>query len=181
MDNVLYSAENLLEILNDILDFSKIEAGKMDLEMNPFDFKRAAQEVVDLLIPRTLKKNLKLSLIYKKDTQEYLIGDSMRIRQILYNLVGNAIKFTEAGSVTITVENQAAVIPPKGKAMIMVSVQDTGVGLTKEQRRSIFNKFVQADSTTTRKFGGTGLGLAICQMLVSMMGGEIGVDSRLPA
>ncbi len=178
MDNVLYSAENLLEILNDILDFSKIEAGKMDLEMNPFDFKRAAQEVVDLLIPRTLKKNLKLSLIYKKDTQEYLIGDSMRIRQILYNLVGNAIKFTEGGSVTITVENQAAVIPPKGKAMIMVSVQDTGVGLTKEQRRSIFNKFVQADSTTTRKFGGTGLGLAICQMLVSMMGGEIGVDSE---
>jgi len=178
MDNVLYSAENLLEILNDILDFSKIEAGKMDLEMNPFDFKRAAQEVVDLLIPRTLKKNLKLSLIYKKDTQEYLIGDSMRIRQILYNLVGNAIKFTEGGSVTITVENQAAVIPPEGKAMIMVSVQDTGVGLTKEQRRSIFNKFVQADSTTTRKFGGTGLGLAICQMLVSMMGGEIGVDSE---
>ncbi len=178
MDNVLYSAENLLEILNDILDFSKIEAGKMGLEMNPFDFKRASQEVVDLLMPRTLQKKLKLSLVYKKDTQEYLIGDSMRIRQILYNLVGNAIKFTEGGSVIITVENQASVTPPKGKAMLLVSVQDTGIGLTKEQRRSIFNKFIQADSTTTRKFGGTGLGLAICQMLVSMMGGEIGVDSE---
>lgn len=178
MDNVLYSAENLLEILNDILDFSKIEAGKMDLEMSPFDFKRASQEVVDLLRPKALQKNLKLNLVYKNDAQEYLIGDSMRIRQILYNLVGNAIKFTKSGSVTITVENQASVTPQRGKSMLVVSVQDTGVGLTKEQRRSIFNKFVQADSTTTRKFGGTGLGLAICQMLVSMMGGEIGVDSE---
>jgi len=178
MDNVLYSAENLLEILNDILDFSKIEAGKMDLEMSPFDFKRASQEVVDLLMPRASQKNLKLSLVYKKESPEYLIGDSMRVRQILYNLVGNAIKFTEGGSVTITVENQASVTLPEGKAMLLVSVQDTGVGLTKEQRRSIFNKFVQADSSTTRKFGGTGLGLAICQMLVSMLGGEIGVDSE---
>ena len=161
MDNVLYSAENLLEILNDILDFSKIEAGKMDLEMNPFDFKRASQEVIDLLTPRILQKNLKLSLVYKNDAQEYLIGDSMRIRQILYNLVGNAIKFTESGGVTIIVENQASVTPPKGKAMLLISVQDTGLGLTKEQRRSIFNKFVQADSSTTRKFGGTGLGIMV--------------------
>ncbi len=179
MDNVLYSAENLLEMLNDILDFSKIEAGKMELEMNPFDLKRANQEVVDLLRPKALQKKLKLNLIYKKGVQEYLMGDSMRIRQVLYNLVGNAIKFTENGSITIIVENQASVSPPKGKAMLLVSVRDTGVGLTKEQRRSIFNKFVQADSSTTRKFGGTGLGLAICQMLVSMLGGEIGIESEL--
>jgi PAS domain S-box-containing protein len=178
MDNVLYSAENLLEILNDILDFSKIEAGKMELEMTPFDFKRASQEVVDLLIPRASKKNLKLNLIYREETPEYVVGDSIRIRQVLYNLVGNAIKFTEKGSVTITVEKQASVTPPQGKVALLISVQDTGIGLTKEQRRSIFNKFVQADSSTTRKFGGTGLGLAICQMLVSMFGGEIGVDSE---
>jgi signal transduction histidine kinase len=162
MDNVLYSAENLLEILNDILDFSKIEAGKIELEMTPFDFKKASQEVIDLLRPKALQKNLKLSLVYKNEAQQYVVGDSMRIRQILYNLVGNAIKFTESGSVVITVENQELVIPPRGKAILLVSVQDTGVGLTKEQRRSIFNKFAQADSSTTRKFGGTGLGLAIC-------------------
>ncbi len=178
MDNVLYSAENLLEILNDILDFSKVEAGKIELEMSPFDFKKASQEVIDLLRPKALQKNLKLSLVYKKEAQQYVVSDSMRIRQILYNLVGNAIKFTESGSVVITVENQESVIPPRGKAILLVSVQDTGVGLAKEQRRSIFNKFVQADSSTTRKFGGTGLGLAICQMLVSMFGGEINVDSE---
>lgn len=177
LDNILYSAENLLEILNDILDFSKIEAGKMELEMVPFDLKRASKEVVDLLAPRASQKGLKLNLIYKPGTPEHLVGDSMRIRQILHNLVGNAIKFTETGSVTITVENQPMVKATEGKAMLLVSVKDTGIGLTKEQRRTIFNKFVQADSSTTRKFGGTGLGLAICQMLVSMLGGEIGVDS----
>jgi PAS domain S-box-containing protein len=178
MNNVLYSAENLLEILNDILDFSKIEAGKMDLEMVPFDLKRASQEVIDLLMPKALQKKLKLSLVYKKETPEYVVGDSMRIRQILYNLVGNAIKFTESGSVIITVENQESVIPPRGKTTLLVSVQDTGIGLTKQQRRSIFNKFAQADSSTTRKFGGTGLGLVISQMLVSMFGGEINVESE---
>jgi PAS domain S-box-containing protein len=178
MNNVLYSAENLLEILNDILDFSKIEAGKIDIEMGPFDLKRASQEVIDLLMPKALQKKLKLSLVYKKETQEYIVGDSMRIRQILYNLVGNAIKFTESGSVIITIENQESAIPPRGKTILLISVQDTGVGLTKEQRRFIFNKFAQADSSTTRKFGGTGLGLAISQMLVSMLGGEINVESE---
>lgn len=178
LDNILYSAENLLEILNDILDFSKIEAGKMELEMVPFDLKRASKEVLDLLTPRALQKGLKLNLMYKPGTPEYLIGDSMRIRQILHNLVGNAIKFTETGGITITIENQPLVKAAKGKAILLVSVKDSGLGLTKEQRRTIFNKFVQADSSTTRKFGGTGLGLAICQMLVSMLGGEIGVDSE---
>jgi len=178
LDNVLYSAENLLEILNDILDFSKIEAGKMEIEMHPFNLRRASQEVIDLLLPKAQQKNLKLILNFKKDAQEYIISDSMRIRQILHNLVGNAIKFTDKGSITISVEKQHKVKTAKDKAMVLISVTDTGIGLTKEQRRSIFNKFVQADSSTTRKFGGTGLGLSICQMLVAMLGGEIGVESE---
>jgi len=178
LSNVLYSAENLLEILNDILDFSKIEAGKMDLELMPFNLKKAAQEVIDLLLPKAQQKNIQLGLNFEQNTNEYLVGDSIRIRQILHNLVGNSIKFTEKGSVIINISNQPSVVPPEGKAMIIVSVQDTGIGLTKEQRRAIFNKFVQADSTTTRKFGGTGLGLSICQMLVAMFGGEIGVESE---
>jgi PAS domain S-box-containing protein len=179
LDNILYSAENLLEILNDILDFSKIEAGKMELEMSPFNLKHAAEEVIALLLPKAKKKDLKLVLDFKKDAKEYVISDSMRIRQILYNLVGNAIKFTDTGQITITVEKQKKIKVAKGKAMLLISVQDTGIGITKEQRRAIFNKFVQADSSTTRKFGGTGLGLTICQMLVAMLGGEIGVDSEI--
>lgn len=178
LDNILFSAENLLEILNDILDFSKIEAGKMEIEMHPFNLKRSTQEVIDLLLPKAQQKNLKLILDFKKDAHEFIVADSMRIRQILHNFVGNAIKFTEKGKITITVENQQKVKAPKGKTMVLISVADTGIGLTKEQRRAIFNKFVQADSSTTRKFGGTGLGLAICQMLVAMLGGEIGVESE---
>ena len=178
LNNVLLSAENLLEILNDILDFSKIEAGQMELESVPFNLRNASQEVIELLLPKVQQKNLKINLDFDKKLHEHFIGDSVRVRQILHNLVGNAIKFTEKGSITINVTEQDSGSLPKGKTMMLVSVTDTGLGLTKEQRRTIFNKFVQADSTTTRKFGGTGLGLAICQMLVTMLGGEIGVDSE---
>jgi PAS domain S-box-containing protein len=178
LDNVLYSAENLLEILNDILDFSKIEAGKIEIELHPFSIRRASQEVIDLLLPKARQKNLSLTLDFKKNAPEFVIADSMRIRQILHNLVGNAIKFTEEGGVTITVDDLHEVKTAKDKTMLNISVTDTGIGLTKEQRRAIFNKFVQADSSTTRKFGGTGLGLSICQMLVSLLGGEIGVESE---
>jgi PAS domain S-box-containing protein len=179
LNNVLYSAENLLEILNDILDFSKIEAGKMEVELHPFSLRRACQEVIDLLLPKAKQKNLSLTLDFKNNTQEFVIADSMRIRQILHNLVGNAIKFTEKGGVTISVDSLHGVKTEKDKTMLNISVIDTGIGLTKEQRRAIFNKFVQADSSTTRKFGGTGLGLSICQMLVALLGGEIGVESEV--
>ncbi|PCJ25057.1 MAG: hypothetical protein COA94_06785 [Rickettsiales bacterium] len=177
LDNVLNSAETLLEILNDILDFSKIEAGQMDLERVPFNLQEASQEVIDLLRPKAQQKKLEINLDFDKSVHKYFVGDSMRIRQILHNLVGNAIKFTEKGSIDITVSKQDSASLPKNKAMMMISVQDSGIGLTKEQRRTIFNKFVQADSSTTRKFGGTGLGLSICQMLVTMLEGEIGVES----
>ena len=178
LSNVLLSAENLLEILNDILDFSKIEAGQMELEAVPFNLHNASQEVIELLLPRAEQKNLALNLKFDKNLHKYFIGDSVRIRQILYNLTGNAIKFTEKGSVTIHICEQDAGDAAEGKTMLRVSITDTGIGLTKEQRLKIFDKFVQADSTTTRKFGGTGLGLAICQMIVPMLGGEISVESE---
>jgi CheY-like chemotaxis protein/nitrogen-specific signal transduction histidine kinase len=179
LNNLLTSAENLLDILNDILDFSKIEAGQMELEKLPFNLKKAVQEVADLLSPKAKQKGLNLWVNFEKDVPEHLIGDAMRIRQILHNLVGNAIKFTQNGGVTITVSNQSQYKISEGKAMILISVKDTGIGLTKEQMKIIFNKFVQADSSTTRKFGGTGLGLAICQKLVTLLGGEISVKSEV--
>lgn len=179
LNNLLTSAENLLDILNDILDFSKIEAGQMELEKLPFNLKKAVQEVVDLLSPKAEQKGLKLWVNFEKGVHEYLIGDTMRIRQILHNLVGNAIKFTQSGGITITVNNQPLYKIPAGKALIVVSVKDTGIGMTKDQLKIIFNKFVQADSSTTRKFGGTGLGLAICQKLVTLLGGEISVESEV--
>jgi CheY-like chemotaxis protein/two-component sensor histidine kinase len=179
LNNLLTSAENLLDILNDILDFSKIEAGQMELEKLPFNLKKAVQEVVDLLSPKAEQKGLKLWVNFEKGVHEYLIGDTMRIRQILHNLVGNAIKFTQSGGITITVNNQPLYKTPTGKTMILISVKDTGIGMTKDQLKIIFNKFVQADSSTTRKFGGTGLGLAICQKLVTLLGGEISVESEV--
>lgn len=179
LKNLLQSAENLLEILNDILDFSKVEAGQMELEMLPFNLKKAVQEVADLVSPKAHQKGLEISTKFQKNLPEFLVGDAMRIRQILHNLVGNSIKFTQTGKIIITVENQLNFTPPPGKAMIVISVKDSGIGLTTEQRRMIFNKFVQADSSTTRKFGGTGLGLAICQMIVKLFGGEISVESEI--
>ena len=145
----------------------------------PFNLKKAVQEVVDLLSPKAEQKGLKLWVNFEKGVHEYLIGDTMRIRQILHNLVGNAIKFTQSGGITITVNNQPLYKTPAGKALIVVSVKDTGIGMTKDQLKIIFNKFVQADSSTTRKFGGTGLGLAICQKLVTLLGGEISVESEV--
>lgn len=178
LKDVLRSAEHLLEILNDILDFSKMEAGQIELESIPFDLKQAVQEVVALNSLRANKKGLKLLVNVEEGFNEFLIGDPMRVRQVLHNLVGNAIKFTETGEVTITVANQPNFTPQMGKAMVMISVKDTGIGLTKEQRRKIFNKFVQVDSSTTRKYGGTGLGLSICKMFANLFGGEISVDSE---
>ncbi len=178
LKNVLYSAENLLEILNDILDFSKIEAGKMELEMLPFDLKAASLDVVNLMSPKARQKNLKITLNFNKDVPQYLVGDAMRIRQILHNLVSNAIKFTDKGNIEIIVDIKRDHKIQDGKAMIITSVKDDGIGMNTEQKRNVFNKFVQADSSTTRKFGGTGLGLTICQIFVNMLGGEIWVDSK---
>jgi PAS domain S-box-containing protein len=173
---VRMSGDHLLAVINDILDFSKIEAGKMNLEVIDFDLRTAVDEAVDLLAERASSKGLNLANLFHADVPAALRGDPGRLRQILINLVGNAIKFTEQGEVviSITLAHQS-----ETEATVRFAVQDTGIGLSPESQRHLFQSFTQADSSTTRKFGGTGLGLAICKQLAELMGGQIGVESRL--
>jgi signal transduction histidine kinase len=167
---VYSSADALLTIINDILDFSKIEAGKMDIELVPFDLRLAIEEVMELLAAKAKEKGIALILRYAPGGARYVMGDAGRIRQVLTNLVGNAIKFTQAGHVLIAVEWE--------QARLRISIEDTGVGIPEDKLGCIFEKFTQADSSTTRRFGGTGLGLAISKQLVELMGGDIAVQSR---
>ncbi|MFH1844326.1 MAG: response regulator [bacterium] len=168
------SGEALLTIINDILDFSKIEAGKLDIEPIPFDLQAVSSEVVDLLAPKAREKDLELVLRYAPGTPRQLIGDAGRLRQIILNLAGNAIKFTSTGYVLIDIEGRDV---NDSDSLIKVSVQDTGIGMNEEALAKLFQPFSQADSSTTRKYGGTGLGLAISRQLVELMAGEIQVAS----
>ena len=165
------SGEGLLTIINDILDFSKIEAGKLDLERVSFELPTVMEDVVALLSPKAEEKGLSLSLDYTSCAPRTFIGDASRVRQILLNLTGNALKFTERGSVRIGVALTTA-------GLIKIEVTDSGIGIPAEKQGQLFQKFTQADSSTTRKFGGTGLGLAISKRLVELMGGEIGLMSK---
>ncbi len=171
---VMSSADGLLEIVNDILDFSKIEAGKLELEIIPFDFQAVVEEVVDLIALKIQTDDLELLLRFQADMPRYVMGDPGRIRQILLNLCSNALKFTEVGHVLVNIDFKQ---DKNGCIEFHASVQDTGIGIPRDKQDYIFNKFNQADGSTTRKFGGTGLGLAICKELTHMMGGEIGVTS----
>ena len=168
--------DHLLTIINDILDFSKIEAGKLDLEMIEFDLRLAIDESLDLVAERASSKGLNLACLFHADVPRNLLGDPGRLRQVVTNLTANAIKFTERGDVVVevTVEAQS-----KDDAMIRIAVSDTGIGISEQARERLFQSFSQADGSTTRKYGGTGLGLAICKRLVEMMGGTIGVMSRI--
>lgn len=172
---VVSSAESLLNIINDILDFSKIESGKFEIEPVPMDLFKTIDHVVALLSPRARAKGLKFERSIHPDTPQYIIGDYVRIEQIIQNLIGNAIKFTERGGVALEVS--LADEPRMSSAHIQISVTDSGVGIAKGVQDKIFDKFSQADTSTTRKYGGTGLGLTICQQLVEIMGGTITVDS----
>ncbi|MEQ1704611.1 MAG: response regulator [Rickettsiales bacterium] len=174
---VMGSAEALLAIINDILDFSKIESGKLELETIPFDLQSMIDETSELMAVKAREKAIELILRFVPGTATNLVGDPTRIRQLVTNLIGNAIKFTEKGRVLVTMEEIACDITKQNKAMIKVSIEDTGIGISKEAQAKLFQKFSQADSTTTRKYGGTGLGLAISKQLCEMMGGEIGLDS----
>ncbi len=167
------SAENLLMLLNDILDFSKIEAGALMLENIAFDFVDATNNTINLLRPQAEKKGIDLMLSIGNNIPNYIWGDSGRIRQIITNLVGNAIKFTNHGYVRLS----ASVQDDDGNKTLHISVEDTGMGIPASKLSEIFDKFTQADASVTRKYGGTGLGLAITKQLVNMMGGEIGVES----
>ena len=170
VETVRSSGEALLSILNDILDFSKIEAGKLEVEVLDFDLYQAVEDVVQLLAPRAHGKKLELACRIDERLPTAVRGDPFRLRQVLTNLIGNAVKFTESGEVLVDVQRQDA-------KTLRLSVQDTGIGMTELQRRRLFQAFEQADGSTTRRFGGTGLGLAISRSLVEIMGGTIGVDS----
>jgi signal transduction histidine kinase/CheY-like chemotaxis protein/ligand-binding sensor domain-containing protein len=169
------SGEALLTVINDILDFSKIEAGKLAIELSPFDLRLAIEEVDEMLAPKAVERKLDLVLQYAADIPLHFIGDAGRIRQVLTNLVGNAVKFSAGGCVLIAVECQGQ---DAQQARMRVSVQDNGPGISQDKLDLLFRKFSQVDASTTRKYGGTGLGLAISKQLVELMGGMIGVESR---
>ncbi len=168
------SAESLLSIINDILDFSKIEAGKLDLELLDFDLGALVEDFATTIAFRTEEKGLELICPANPMQDHWYLGDPGRIRQVLTNLVGNAVKFTESGEVAVRCE---LVAEQDDRSRLRFSITDTGIGLTKEQRLKLFERFTQADGSTTRRYGGTGLGLSISKQLVELMGGEIGVES----
>ncbi|HMV20643.1 MAG: response regulator [Betaproteobacteria bacterium] len=174
-ETVQSSAESLLTLLNDILDFSKIEAGKLDMENIDFDLRAMLDDCAPMLAVRAHEKGLELVYSLAADVPIQLRGDPGRLRQILTNLTGNAIKFTQKGEVSIRVEHLAS---SGANARLRFTVRDTGIGIPESKRGRLFQKFSQVDSSTTRKYGGTGLGLAISKLLVELMDGEIGVDSR---
>jgi two-component system sensor histidine kinase/response regulator len=169
------SAEALLVIINDILDFSKIEAGKMNIEPIAFDLVVAVDETVDLFAVKAHEKDLELIIRYDPALPKRFIGDPGRIRQVLVNLLANAIKFTSSGHVFLNVELASQ---ESCETTVRFTVEDTGIGIPENKLEAIFEKFTQADSSTTRKFGGTGLGLSICKQLTEIMGGEMRVASK---
>jgi PAS domain S-box-containing protein len=175
------SGENLLYIINEILDFSKIEAGQVRLEAIPFSLKELVRSILDIMAVKASEKDIDLSYALAADTGDWFVGDPNRLRQILLNLIGNALKFTDAGSVRIAVERTGPAsgdgAPPPDSVSLLFSVRDTGIGIPQEMFGKIFEKFTQADSSMSRKFGGSGLGLAICRQLVVLMGGKIWVES----
>ncbi len=170
------SGKILLEIINDILDFSKIEAGELNLETIPYNFETVVGEVGDIMTVKAEEKNLELNIKYEKTAPKDVIGDPTRIRQVITNLVSNAIKFTAEGSVDIVVKCMNL---DDDTAHMRIEVKDSGVGIPPEKRAHVFEKFSQADASTTRKFGGTGLGLAICKQLIEMMNGTLGCESEI--
>ena len=170
------SADSLLRVINDILDFSKIEAGKLDLESVPFDLRLALRDTLKTLAIRAHKKGIELMIDIPADVPEHVVGDPTRLRQVLVNLVGNAIKFTEHGEISVRAEVAEW---QSGSALLDFSVRDTGIGIPSDKLKTIFEPFMQADGSTTRRYGGTGLGLSISMRLVELMGGRFWVESEL--
>jgi signal transduction histidine kinase/DNA-binding response OmpR family regulator len=178
LETVIHSADHLLQLMNDILDFSKIEAGKIDLESITFDLQYLVEEMTDIMSVAASSRPIEVLLRYAPDSPRYVKGDPARLRQILTNLLSNAIKFTESGYVLLDV---SVIRPAEGEISALprfrFRVEDTGIGIAPDIQPLLFNKFSQADSSTTRRFGGTGLGLAIARELAEMMGGSIHLES----
>ncbi len=176
VQTIITSGDSLLHVINDILDFSKIESGKMELEKMDFDLRTCVEEVLDLFAGKAAEANL--DLLYEIDpaVPVQIVGDRLRLRQILMNLVGNALKFTQQGEVFVSVRQQAFI---DGEITLAFSVQDTGIGIAQEDQDKLFKAFSQVDGSSTRRYSGTGLGLVICNKLVQLMGGDISVESKL--
>jgi signal transduction histidine kinase/ActR/RegA family two-component response regulator len=175
VETIRSSGDTLLTLINDILDFSKIESGKMEFERQPFDIRPCVEDALDLLAVEARAKGLELVADIGAEVPPALLGDITRIRQIVVNLVSNAVKFTAAGEVRVTVRMEA--LADGGPARLRIDVRDTGIGIPRDKLGRLFQSFSQVDAATTRHYGGTGLGLAICARLVALMGGEIGVAS----
>ncbi|WP_204106585.1 MULTISPECIES: PAS domain S-box protein [Spirulina sp. CCY15215] len=173
------SGENLLTIINDILDFSKLEAGEMRLDAHEFHLNSAIEDLLDLFTLQSCAKGVELIYIIEPDVPVYLKGDAARLRQVLTNLIGNALKFTERGEITLSIIKEQLSINNEGQSnnKLRFAIQDTGIGISAVGQKKLFQSFSQVDASNTRKYGGTGLGLAICKELVQLMGGEIGVES----
>jgi signal transduction histidine kinase/ligand-binding sensor domain-containing protein/ActR/RegA family two-component response regulator len=174
-DAALLCAESLLTIVNDVLDFEKIEAGKMTVVREPFDLCTTVEESVQVMRPRARQKGFDLSFQYPAGAPRAVIGDGMRVRQILINYLSNAVKFTETGSVCICLDYEGA---RGGEPWWTISVTDSGIGIEADKQTALFAQFVQADSSTAQRFGGSGLGLAICKQLAELMGGSVGLRSE---
>ena len=175
VQKIYQSGKSLLVIINDILDFSKLEAGKLELEDKTFDLDEILSKVSTFIGPAIAKKPIELLYRLGKEVPQAVSGDPLRLTQVLTNLVGNAVKFTEKGSVTLTAD---LLQETEDRVLIEFRVRDTGIGMTEEQKKHIFDSFSQADISITRRFGGTGLGLAICKRIIGLMSGEIIVDSQ---
>ncbi len=175
-ETVRQSGEALLTVINDILDFSKIEANRLVIESSAFDLLQVVEEVAEMLAPRAEENKIDLVVQYPPSLPQHFIGDAGRIRQVVTNLASNAVKFTSRGHVLITVGCEGK---DENNAQVRISVTDTGIGIPPDKIDALFQKFVQADSSTTRRYGGTGLGLAISKQLIALMGGSIHVESRL--
>jgi len=177
VDTLIHSSESLLTILNDVLDYSKIEAGLLNLEAIDFDLEEQLERAMFLQSEPAHKKGLELVLDFAPDLPSRVRGDPVRLRQVVLNLVSNAIKFTAKGEILVRVD--VGEKPANGNLRLRFEIKDSGIGISREVQKNLFQRFVQADSSTTRKFGGTGLGLAICRRLTELMHGEIGVTSAL--
>jgi len=175
LDVVKSSAYSLLSIINNILDFSKIEAGKLDFDETPFSFERFMAETMKIMAMKSHEKGIELAYRVAPDVPDRLLGDPVRLRQVLLNLVDNAVKFTDQGEVVVHVDVQSQT---DYEVVLDIAVADTGIGIPRDRQRSIFGAYTQADPSTARRYGGTGLGLAVCARLVELMGGQIKLTSR---
>lgn len=167
-----------MSIINDILDFSKVESGRLELESISFDLYQVVKSIIELFQADCEAKGIDCCFYYAENLPKYFVGDPVRVRQVILNLVNNAVKFTEKGNITITVEGQEK-DSDETKNKLIIVVKDTGVGISQDAINTLFQSFVQADNSTTRRYGGSGLGLAISKQLVELMGGSIEVASNI--